>query len=312
MSDILSTAELDALIDAFREPDGQAAAPRVDQSMDSQGPKLNDAQLAGLRAIHGSFAWGAEAAFSDVAGLSANIRLVRQDQVGYAEFVEQNASSVISIVAAPPLKGRILLAMPYPLIHLVLSARFGNPLGTSNRTNFNEIELSVLRDLMERVMAGYAESWRQIARLKTSVKAIEHWPGKTQVAMPSDHVLAAILEIRIGTVTEHLSICIPNQVLKPFLAQVIARRLGQRDRIVAPVIELNDSVTASIYASVPNWKSRGVEAGAIIPLKGGGTFDIYDGATKVGTGELAVVDGVVVIRVVEGDGKRRGSKPQAA
>jgi hypothetical protein len=32
----------------------------------------------------------------------------------------------------------------------------------------------------------------------------------------------------------------------------------------------------------------------------------------VGSGELAVVDGVVVIRVVEGDGKRRGSKPQAA
>lgn len=312
MSEILSPAELDALIDAFREPEGQAPAPKVDLSMDSQGPELNEAQLAGLRTIHGSFAWGAEAAFSDVAGLSANIRLVRQDQVGYAEFVEQSAHSVIAIVAAPPLKGRILLAVPYALIQTILSARFGNPLGTNNRTNFNEIELSVLRDLMERVMVGYGESWRQIARLKTSVKAIEHWPGKTQVALPSDQVLAAILEVRIGAVTGQLSICLPNQVLKPFLAQVIARRLGQKDRIVAPVIELNDNVKASIYASVPNWRAKGVEAGAIIPLKGGGTFDIYDGATKVGSGELAVADGVVVIRVVEGDGKRRGSKPQAA
>jgi len=315
VSDILSSEELGALIDAFRDPseaEGNAIAPtRAHESDPASEVRLNEAQLAALRLIHGSFAWAAEAALADYLGPALSINLSWQSQMEFRDYLPRCEHSLIATVSAPPLKGRLLLELNYSTAQRMLDHYFKGTVGAAGRREFNEVELKVLQDAIERVLAGYAESWRQVAKIKPSVKVIESFPGSNPVALPADPVVVAALEIRIGAYKELMTLCLPNQVFKPFLAGV-ATRSGSAATDRAAVLELQGDMSGLAQVEISGTMDDGFAPGAVVQLGNAGSVVIVNDGKPVGKGELVVLGGQLAVRVLEALPKRRVRQPRSA
>ena len=315
MSEILSSEELNALIGAFRDPSDEegklAGQAPVHASDPASEVRLNEAQLAALCLIHGSFAWAAEASLADFLGDSITINLAWQSQMEFQEYLAKCESSLLATVAAPPLKGRLALEVSSAMGQRMLASYFRVAIASVNRTHYNEVEMSVLRDAMDRIVASYAESWRQVARLKPSVKSVEYYPGTNPVALPADPVLVVAIEIKIGTDKELLTLCIPNKVLKPFIAGVATKTGGDRLQPTT-LLEMQNTILGEAQVRVAGVREEEVVPGSIIQLGNAGAIEIVGDSGPIGMAELVVVGDTFAIRVQERFSKRRAKQQRTA
>lgn len=247
MSDILSQAEIEALLSSLTEGDAPApaaaAAPQpspgapVIGSKSAKKPtlayevydfrrpdKFSKEQLRTLQMLHETFARVAATGLSASLRTPVNIDLISLEQVPYEEYLRSISQSVFTIMSLPPLTGQAVLELEFPLVFGMIDRLLGGPGGSVDRAVLTDIERPLLRQLLERMFSALKSAWEGIVIVNPGIEGTETSAQFVQVAPPSDIVVTILFEVRIGNSRGAMSICIPYLVLKPITAKLSAQK----------------------------------------------------------------------------------------
>lgn len=260
VSEVLSQAEIDALLSAISTGDLDADSMQEQtvgaqvRPFDFERPsKFNKDQLRTLEMLHESFCRVVQTQLAAQLRTLVEITVTSADQVSYGEFVRSMPfPTLINVISMEPLQGNALLEMNLPLALSVIDRMVGGPGAYRGKMReLTEIEIALTRGLVEVLLQGLREAWTQIAQLDFRDEHVEMNPQFAQVAAPGDMSVLISFEMRIGTVTGMLNLCIPHMVLEPVLSGLSAQSYYS-SKHSSPGPELRESIVNNIAsASVP-------------------------------------------------------------
>lgn len=166
--------------------------------------------------------------------LSTTLRTVSQvqargiHQLTYDEYIRDVPNpTYLAILSLPPLAGASIFHLPLGVVMTALDRLLGGP-GTGpapvNRP-LTEIEQSLMRDLLGRVLRELAYAFESLTPLEPVVLHQESNPQFAQIGSPSDMVIVFVYDLRIGGQAGEATLCIPFTSLQPVLDEVASNSL---------------------------------------------------------------------------------------
>lgn len=232
MSDVLSQAEIDALLSAISSGDLDAAAIQ-DAPVEAQvkpfdferPSKFSKDQLRTLEMLHETFCRLAQNQLSAQLRTLVEITVVGADQVNYGEFVRSMPfPTLINIVSMEPLEGSAILEVNLPLTLSIIDRLVGGPgVYKGKARELTEIEIALARALTDVLLEGLTESWNTVTPLQFRYEAAEMNPQFAQVAAPGDIAVLISFEMRVGSSSGMLHLCVPHIMLEPVLGGLSAQ-----------------------------------------------------------------------------------------
>lgn len=256
MSEILSQAEIEALLNSLgsNDDDAPAAAPGPSQpaSMSGGAPsgvqatfkpkvgarttvayeiydfrrpdKFSKDQLRTLQMLHETFARLAGSNLSALLRAPISIDLISLEQVPYEEYLRSISSSVFTIISLPPLTGQAVLEMEFNAVFGIIDRLLGGPGTPFSRNVLTDIERPLIRNVLERMFASLKVAWEGVVIVNPSIDGMETSSQFVQIAPPNDIVVTILFEIKIGNQRSAMSLCIPYLVLKPITGKLSAQK----------------------------------------------------------------------------------------
>jgi flagellar motor switch protein FliM len=114
--------------------------------------------------------------------------------------------------------------MEFDLVFVMLDRLLGGFGRSVNRASLTDIELPLLRQIMERLLSALKASWDGVALINPAIESIETSGQFVQIAPPSDVVVSILFEVRVGEMRGAMSLCIPYMVLKPITSKFSAQK----------------------------------------------------------------------------------------
>lgn len=232
MSEVLSQSEIDALLSAMSSGDLDSVRvpelvhePQV-RPFDFMRPsKFSKDQLRTIELLHETFCRSAQNRLSGALRTLVEIEVVTADQVSYGEFVTSMPTpSLITIVTMEPLEGNAVVEINLPIVFSIIDRLVGGP-GTHRPRprELTEIEHALLHNVIEALLAGFSEAWSTVVPARFRRVGTETNPQFAQIVTPSDMVVLITFELRMGTQTGSLSLCVPYLVLEPVMGRFTAQ-----------------------------------------------------------------------------------------
>jgi len=197
VADILSQAEIDALLDVVEDDGGGAEEELLNETeekeeiygsgqdrqvtlYDFKRPnRVSKEQLRAFRSIHDKMARSASSQISAIMRSIVEIQLHSVDQMTYGEFLMSlpNPTS-FNVFSIKPLEGNGVLevnpSIAYPMIDRILGGR-GEPF--ENNREFSDIELSLFETILKVMMDTLREAWGIVAELNPAIESKESSPN---------------------------------------------------------------------------------------------------------------------------------------
>jgi len=232
VSDVLSQSEIDALLSAISsgavdaEQMHEESAERHVRPFDFMRPsKFSKDQLRTLELLHENFCRQAQTNLSAMLRCVVEIDVVSADQVTYGEFVNSMpAPTLINIVTMEPLEGNVVLEVNLPLAFSMIDRLVGGP-GTHRPKlrELTEIEHALMGAATETFLSALSEAWSGVFPVSFRISGSETNPQFAQVVAPSEIVVLISFEMRVGTASGLISLCIPFLVLEPAVGHLTAQ-----------------------------------------------------------------------------------------
>jgi flagellar motor switch protein FliM len=160
--------------------------------------------------------------------LSTTLRAVSQvsvrriEQLSYDEYIRDIPNpSYLAMLAIPPLSGSAILHLPLPVVMACVDRLVGGP-GSAKQPNrpVTDIEMSLLRTLMGRVLRELAYGFEALTPVTPQLVHQESNPQFAQIAGPSDMIVVADFDVRIAQTSGTASLAIPFASLQPVLDEL--------------------------------------------------------------------------------------------
>ncbi|MDD4890211.1 MAG: flagellar motor switch protein FliM, partial [Phycisphaerae bacterium] len=236
MADVLEQSEVDALLAAVDGgqveagadgPGGTAATTVSDkpvQDYDFKRPeRVSKDQLRALEAIHEGFARNLGASLSGFLRTIIEIRVGSIEQLTYSEFIRSlpNPTS-FNLLEGDGLDGQLCLEISPLIIYPIIDRLLG---GSSSeifvpQRPLTAIEQRLVNRLTDRALATLTESWSHLVPVKFRLTATESNPQLVQIVPPNEVVVIIVFEIKMGTRTGNMSLCIPFNVIEPLMGRL--------------------------------------------------------------------------------------------
>jgi flagellar motor switch protein FliM len=256
VSEVLSQAEIDALLNAIstgdldavsipEEPVGAQVRP-----FDFERPsKFNKDQLRTLEMLHDAFCRVVQSQLSAQLRTLVEVTVTSADQVSYGEFVRSMPfPTLIDILSMRPLEGNALLEMNLPLALSVVDRMVGGPGSYRGKLReLTDIELALTRNLTDVMMSGLTEAWSTVAQVEFHHEASEMNPQFAQVAAPGDIAVLVSFEMKVGSVTGMVNLCVPHLLLEPVMDRLSAQSYYSGKRLAATP-EVRDVIAGELGA----------------------------------------------------------------
>lgn len=247
MSEILSQAEIEALLNSLNEDDGDAIAsdpggqpmaagpdrPRATKAKqtlayeiyDFRRPdKFSKDQLRTLQMLHETFARLAGSALSAYLRTPVTVDLISLEQVPYEEYLRSINQSVFTILSLPPLSGQAVLECEFSLVFSMIDRMLGGPGKGIPRNVLTDIERPLVRQILERLFGALKSSWEGVVMVNPGIEGMETSGQFVQIAPPSDIVVTVLLEVKLGNQRGAMSLCVPYVVLKPITTKLSGQK----------------------------------------------------------------------------------------
>lgn len=251
MSDILSQAEIEALLSSLAAGEDVAPAgidvpvatpagggpafggsvlqkPRTTvayEVYDFRRPdKFSKEQLRTLQMLHETFGRLAATSLSASLRCPVGIDLISLEQVPYEEYLRSINSSVFTIISLPPLNGQAVLEIEFSLVFTMIDKLLGGPGRAVNRNNLTDIEIPLLRQILDRMFHALKSAWEGVVIVNPGIEGIETSAQFVQIAPPNDIVVSILFELNIGDMQGAMSLCIPYMLLKPITTKLSAQK----------------------------------------------------------------------------------------
>jgi len=182
------------------------------------------------------FARQATTIFTSSLRTICQVTLQAIDQRTYAEYVDSlDAMTYLTHFSAEPMPGVGIMEMPLSAVMSSVDHMLGGP-GSADQPQraLSDIEATVVRGLLARLLDGLGGSLVDVVALEPVVTGVEYSPQFAQVAGAGDVMVVVTFETRIGEHSYRLTVCLPFNGLLPHLTAAVApapvsnRERGQR------------------------------------------------------------------------------------
>ncbi|RKD34444.1 flagellar motor switch protein FliM [Thermohalobacter berrensis] len=226
MSEVLSQNEIDALLQALNsgEVDVQEikeeSEERKVKKYDFRNPqKIAKDQLRTLEIIYDNFGRLTQTFLSGYLRSPVNIEILTVDQYAYSEF--SNAISnpaFLSIIDFKPLSGQIIMDISTKTAFAMIDRLLGGKgKGITAQRSFTEIELVLLKKIVNRLLNLMAQAWENVIDIRPTLDKVETNPQFAQIISPNETIALVTMNITIEDVEGMINICIPHITIETIL-----------------------------------------------------------------------------------------------
>jgi flagellar motor switch protein FliM len=223
-----STTDTD---DPVSEPVGAGPAPSSSRRRRKSGPqpfdfrrpsKFSRDHARALQIVNETFARQFTTILSTTLRSVSQVSLASVDHVSYDEYVRSSPElSFMAILDVEPLAGAGILQLPLDIAMAAIDRLLGGTGdGTQPTRALTDIESVLMRELVQRVLRELDYAFESLAKIETSIAQLESNPQFAQITAPSDMVVVASFDVRIGSMESTATLCLPFTALQPMLEQV--------------------------------------------------------------------------------------------
>jgi flagellar motor switch protein FliM len=226
MGDVLSQAEIDALLNALS--DGQVDAEEIKTTKvqkkirvyDFKRPnKFSKDQIHSLENIHENYCRILTTYLSGHLHSVVETKVISIEQITYDEFIRSLPNpTILGIFSLDPLEGTLLLEMsPGLAFNMIDRLLGGNGYGSEKNRDLTEIERTIVEHRVGQMIELIEESWAEVIKVKSGFISLETNPQFTQIVAPNEMILLVTLEVKLGDMVGMINICLPYLVLESIL-----------------------------------------------------------------------------------------------
>ncbi len=180
------------------------------------------------------FARQATTVFTSSLRTVCSVTLVSIEQRSYAEYVDSlGTSTYMTLFSADPVPGAGILEMPVPATMVCIDHMLGGP-GSATQPNrpLTEIEGTVVRGFVERLLGELRYSLEGIVALEPVITGVEYSPQFAQAAGAPDVMVIATFDLRLAETDHQMTLCLPFSGLLPHLVNASAPSpVSDRERV---------------------------------------------------------------------------------
>jgi len=319
LAEVLSQSEIDALLNALKTGELDVEEIQDEDNIkkikkyDFKNPqKISKDQLKTLEVIHENLGRYMQTFLTGYLRYPVKIEILTVDQFAYSEF--SNALSnpaFLCLIDFLPLNGQILMDISTNVIYTIIDRLLGGD-GSDKQEirSFTEIELSLLKKMIERIVEDFKEAWENVIELQPKLEKIETNPQFAQIVPPNETIALITMNIEIGSVEGMMNLCLPHILLEPILDKLntrfwfttsIKEHSQQeikiiRERILKtriPLIAELGSTTVTV-SDILN-----LLPGDVIKLGKRGNIPIRVGSNIKFKGEIGVASNKMAVKIVE-------------
>ncbi|MCK5267981.1 MAG: flagellar motor switch protein FliM [Spirochaetes bacterium] len=232
MTEVLSQDEIDALLTAIST--GESDTEEIKVVSDQRKVKIYDFkrpdkfskdQIRTLQMMHETFARLTTTSLSAQLRTLVHVHVASVDQLTYEEFIRSIPSpTTLAVINMDPLKGSSVLEIDPSITFTIIDRLFG---GSGEATKISreltDIEISVMENIIVRILANLRESWSNVIDLRPRLGNIETNPQFAQIVPPNDMVVLVTLETKVGEVEGMINFCIPYITIEPIISKLSAQ-----------------------------------------------------------------------------------------
>jgi flagellar motor switch protein FliM len=161
----------------------------------------------------------------------SNVNLSSIEQLNYDEYVASLSNpTVISVVTLDPLRGTVLMEMSTSAVMTAIDHMLGGPGGPQPERPLTDVEMPLLRGLVERMLSELRYGFEQLVDLSPKLKEIEYNAQFLRAHAPGDAVVIATFDVKIGAEETVATICLPFNTILPVLERTEAVVLSDAER----------------------------------------------------------------------------------
>ena len=161
----------------------------------------------------------------------SNVSLISIEQLNYDEYVAALANpTIIAVLTLDPLPGTVLLELAQSAVMTAIDHMLGGPGGSQPERPLTEVEMPLLRGLIERMLGELRYGFESMVDLTPKLKEIEYNAQFLRAHAPGDAVVVASFEMKIGAEECVSTICLPFNTILPVLSRTEAIVLSAAER----------------------------------------------------------------------------------
>ena len=231
MADILSQAEIDALLSAMSS--GELDTDQMQQkdekkvkNYDFSSPtKFSKDHLRTLEIIYEHYARLISTNLSVHLRKNVQVSVVGSEAIKYSEFTNALSSPIImGVINFTPLNGSIIMELGTNLGYAMLDRMLGGsgqPLEKSR--DFSEIEQIIMEKILVMFAQLQREPWKNVVDINPVLNHLETNPQFAQIIAPNEMVAIVTLNIKIGDVEGMMNLCLPFLTLEDVMDKLNTR-----------------------------------------------------------------------------------------
>lgn len=234
MSDVLSQNEIDELLSALSS--GEVDVTEIEEEQKEKKVKKYDFrrpdkfgkdQLRTLEIIHENFSRLLNNFLSGYLRTYIEVDVLSTQGMTYSEFSNSVSNpAILGIVKFSPLDGQIIIDIAvdvaFAMIERVLGGAGKSGLLKEARA-LTEIEMVLLKSIMNKFINLLKEPWGNIIELKPKLENIETNSQFAQIVSPSESIALITFNLKIGDVEGMVNIAIPHYVIEPILPNLTSK-----------------------------------------------------------------------------------------
>jgi len=179
----------------------------------------------------------------------SHVTLLAIEQLTYDEYLATLSNpTIVASVTAEPLAGTMLFELSLGTAMASIDHLLGGPGGTQPERTLTDVEVPLLRGLLERMLGELRYGFESLVEIRPKLGAIEYNPQFLRVLAPSDAVVVASFEMKVGAEECAASICIPFSSIFPVLQVDDDVVLSDAERTVRRTAYQNLSQTLGMAA----------------------------------------------------------------
>jgi flagellar motor switch protein FliM len=227
MSQALTQKEIDALL---RRGSGEAASPEVVAYNFVRPPRVSKERRAALDAVFNRFAISMQGFLTSRLRVPIDVGLNGVEQANFSEFILSLASPCAAYVftIGDRLGSQGVIEFSTDVAYQLVDRLFGGPGEPCELSRaLTPLEQTVMRGIAERTLDLLREAWQDHLEMKPQLQSFEAVPDMLSIAGGGDSVLVVTFELRTGSFSGLITMCLPMSALEQPLQEKQAARQPQ-------------------------------------------------------------------------------------
>ena len=250
------------------------------QSYDFRRPnKFSREHVRALQIVNETFARQVANVLASTLRAVSQVTVSGIEQLTYDEYIRSTeAPTYLAILSLDPLPGAGILHIPLPVAMSAIDRLLGGSgAGSYPKRPLTDIEAGLVRGLTQRILRELSYAFESLVSIDAQLVVQESNPQFAQVAAPTEMVVVATFDMRIGDQTGVATLCLPFSSLQNVLDNFVGkshyghepeRRIESEQKISSQLRNATVDVSVAFNPiSLSSGEIVGLAPGDVVPLQ---------------------------------------------